>query len=693
MATLADWGMTAIRGMGIAVTCGDGERENPMPLVEIADIHAADAIVGSFRAGALDAPTTGTNVDRDIFQVDGWILGRDQPVIAVTVADEVGEIHRFPVGVARADIAAAYPDAPAAGGSGFQDLVSTVGLPAEFTLTLRGVLADGSAHVLATIRGRRRFLSPLSPPLPRPTITADDRGTPEEEETSAWPQLACDGLANGAELLPDWTVGGWVFSPVGIKSVSLWLDGEELGLAELAIERPDVARDRPEWPAAPRAGFLFRGRDLPVAPLPRTAEFIIVAEDWLGRRVAVRRSVRLVEHPPKVEGSFDIPLVRALSDPLREAGWSSPLVVYGWAMDPAGIERVEVLVDGEVVAEAERGVPREDVESQRGEFRRLGLAANAGWLAVVPLVGVITGQHLVSAIVHGISGTLQLESKPVWLRAESVRADPERRRRLTALLRCPACGGELRDDGETARCLACGKPIPGNEFGTLLLDETYAGLDWRKAVATSHTYTPEAAQVVLDCADGLVLDIGAGLRENLPHVIQLDAIAFPTTDVAANAEVLPFADESFDGVIASNLLEHVSNPAAVVAEMRRVCKRGGRIYADFTSVHPYHGFPHHYFNATETGLAWLMREVGGAEGRVESAAGHISVWLVLHAWLGSLGDVKTRERLRAMPVAELLDLLGRGPHDPELGAALASIYPGGRRLVPPKVVFDGVRAR
>jgi SAM-dependent methyltransferase len=285
----------------------------------------------------------------------------------------------------------------------------------------------------------------------------------------------------------------------------------------------------------------------------------------------------------------------------------------------------------------------------------------------------------------------------VTLLADSVRADPERQRRFEALLRCPTCGHELARGESSLVCGGCGRTFGSNEFGTLLFDETYAGLDWRQAVATSHGYPPGAAEVIAECGDGLVLEIGAGLRENLPHVIQLDAIAYPNTDVSANGEALPFADESFDAVVACALLEHVSQPVAVVREMRRVCKIGGRIYADCTSVHPYHGFPHHYFNAMETGLEWLMHEVGGATGTVKAGNARYTVELVLDAWLGSLEDPEARDFVEKLPVGDLVAILKelKEPKEHNLSryATLDYVFANGRRLIPPKVMFSGVRTR
>ncbi len=508
------------------------------------------------------------------------------------------------------------------------------------------------------------------------------------------PRVECDEPVDGGEIFPGGVVSGWAYAPVGILGVAVWLDGVELGPADHSLDRADVAGAHPDWPGALRSGFRFR---LPFALPPASDEshdLVIMAEDWLGRRSWVGRRVRIENHAPIVAAAvLDLPRMRRPGDPLDGAGWSSPLVVEGWAVDPAGVNRIDVLLDGEVVAEGEHGLPREDVEAQHREYRQLGLAGSSGWVAVVPTDRFPPGEHEVEAVIEGRSGTLRVGPVQVRLQAENARTDPERQARIDGVLCCPSCRSCFARTGGRLSCGGCGREVPTSSFGTLLFDETYAGLDWRRAIGTSQDYPLEAADVIDACRDGLVLEIGAGLHETLPHVVQLDAIAFPNTDVSANAESLPFADESFDGVIACALLEHVSSPWKVVAEARRVCKIGGRIYADFTSVHPYHGFPHHYFNATETGLDWLMREAGGAEGTTTPADPLVTIRLVLESWLGSLDEPGAREAVESMEVGDVLAILASPARDPARMAMMRRIFPNGRRLIPPKVVFVGVRSR
>lgn len=59
-----------------------------------------------------------------------------------------------------------------------------------------------------------------------------------------------------------------------------------------------------------------------------------------------------------------------------------------------------------------------------------------------------------------------------------------------------------------------------------------------------------------------------------------------TTCVRADGRRLPFADTSFDRIIASEVLEHVADDLGVMAELFRVLRPGGRLAATVPSAVP-----------------------------------------------------------------------------------------------------------
>jgi SAM-dependent methyltransferase len=87
--------------------------------------------------------------------------------------------------------------------------------------------------------------------------------------------------------------------------------------------------------------------------------------------------------------------------------------------------------------------------------------------------------------------------------------------------------------------------------------------------------------------------------------INLDLVVTAGVDVAADAELLPFRDGLFTHVECDAVLEHVRDPARVIAEIARVLEPGGYAHLVTPFCHPFHEYPKDYRRFTPDGLAAL----------------------------------------------------------------------------------------
>lgn len=115
-----------------------------------------------------------------------------------------------------------------------------------------------------------------------------------------------------------------------------------------------------------------------------------------------------------------------------------------------------------------------------------------------------------------------------------------------------------------------------------------------------------------------IVDVGCGRRpyESLlkpitARYVGVDWTEGPKVDVVAPAEELPFEDESFDLLLSTQVLEHVDDPARVVAEALRVLRPGGIAMVSTHGVVNYHPNPNDHWRWTHTGLARLLQQHGG----------------------------------------------------------------------------------
>ncbi len=93
---------------------------------------------GSLLEGfSIDAPDSRNQVRADELELNGWIVGRTCPAVAVELIGAAGTLKRVPVQIQRPDIAAEHPQVPWAETSGFRTTISALEMAQATRVELR----------------------------------------------------------------------------------------------------------------------------------------------------------------------------------------------------------------------------------------------------------------------------------------------------------------------------------------------------------------------------------------------------------------------------------------------------------------------------------------------------------------------------------------------------------------------------
>lgn len=123
------------------------------------------------------------------------------------------------------------------------------------------------------------------------------------------------------------------------------------------------------------------------------------------------------------------------------------------------------------------------------------------------------------------------------------------------------------------------------------------------------------SQLAEQVKGGKVLIIGAGNKVEFYREI-FKASEFVVTsdihlqfrpDVVFDVHEIPFQDNTFDLVLAGQVLEHTIRPWVAAQEMERVVVQNGLIQIETPFAFPYHGAPYDFFRFTFTGMRALFR--------------------------------------------------------------------------------------
>ena len=112
------------------------------------------------------------------------------------------------------------------------------------------------------------------------------------------------------------------------------------------------------------------------------------------------------------------------------------------------------------------------------------------------------------------------------------------------------------------------------------------------------------------------MDIGAGDYNRYGHLIKfsehikMDVKEGVNVDVVGSAENIPFPDSTFDGIISTQVFEHLKNPPRVASEIARVLRPGGIFLVTVPQAAELHEEPNDFWRYTKFGIKELFEKHG-----------------------------------------------------------------------------------
>ena len=135
-----------------------------------------------------------------------------------------------------------------------------------------------------------------------------------------------------------------------------------------------------------------------------------------------------------------------------------------------------------------------------------------------------------------------------------------------------------------------------------------------------------------------LLILGSGERQRAANAVRTDVALSQNVDCVCDAHDIPFPDAAFDAVFAESVLEHVCDPQRCVAEITRVLKLDGFVFANTPFLQPVHMGAYDFTRFTRLGHRRLFRYFD----EVASGISGGPAYSAIHLWRNNITNLSDR---------------------------------------------------
>jgi fibronectin type 3 domain-containing protein len=290
------------------------------------------------------------------YNVWGWILDGSGVAKVEVLVDGV-VVGEATYGKPRADVYKVYPEYNNEN-SGFSFILNAMAFSeGTHRITIRETGNDGSQLV-----------------LPECTVNIS-----HELPTIGFLDKPKDNMIIGGR----YNISGWFLDQSGVAKIEVLVDDVVVGEVTYGYSRPDVFIAYPDYNNE-KSGYMYL---LDTTQLSEGEHTITVRETGTDGNTTTLRAYTVT-----VSRSYQLLPIGCIDSPKADATVSGKVKVLGWALDKAGVSKIEILVDSQVVGEAVYGDLRKDVMEIYPDYEN----DNSGFHYILDTTLLSDGKHTIT---------------------------------------------------------------------------------------------------------------------------------------------------------------------------------------------------------------------------------------------------------------------------------------------------------